>query len=73
MPKANVSAVRPVVVSFRITTKQHKVLEAMLDRNPIIGINSINQLARKILSDYTNGRMKHLDPKDMRGDLDAVS
>lgn len=72
MPKAKVSMVRPIVVSFRVTAKTAKLLEAILDRNPVIGIKSINQYARKILSDYTNGRMKHLDPKDMLADLDTV-
>jgi len=72
MPKAIESNVKPTVVSFRITTKQQKMLDAIQDRDPVVGIDSRNQYARKILSDFLAGRLEYKNPKDRLGDLDSV-
>jgi len=72
MPKANASNVKPTVVSFRITSKQQKMLDAIQDRDPVVGIDSRNQYARKILSDFLAGRLEYKNPKDRLGDLDSV-
>ena len=72
MPKATESTVKPTVVSFRITAKQQKMLDVIQDRDPVVGINSRNQYARKILSDFLAGRLDYKNPKDKLGDLDSV-
>lgn len=71
MPKATESNVKPTVVSFRITTKQQKTLDAVQDRDPAVGVNSRNQYARKILVDFLAGKLAYKDPKDKLGGLDS--
>jgi hypothetical protein len=72
MAKATESTVKPTVVSFRITAKQQKMLDAIQDNDPVVGIDSRNQYARKILSDFLAGRLEYKNPKDRLGDLDSV-
>ena len=72
MPKASESTVRPTVVSFRITTKQQKTLDAIQDRDPVVNIKSRNQYARKVLSDFLTGRLVYKNAKDRLGDLDSI-
>lgn len=72
MPKATESNVKPTVVSFRITAKQQKMLDAILDRDPVVNIESRNQYCRKLVSDFLAGRLGYKNPKDALGDLDSV-
>ena len=65
-------ATRPNVVSFRITSTQGKTLKAIYDRDAASGVNSPNQLARKIVCDYLAGRLDYRDPSDKLQDLDTV-
>ena len=72
MPKASESTVKPTVVSFRITAKQQKTLDAIQARDPVVGVKSRSQYARKIVSDFIAGRLFYKNPKDKLGDLDSV-
>lgn len=72
MAKANESNVKPTVVSFRVTVKQQKMLDAIQERDPVVNIKSRNQYARKILSDFLAGRLEYKNPKHRLGDLDSV-
>jgi hypothetical protein len=63
---------RPQVVSFRITSKQTKLLKEIFDRDSATGVNSPNQLARKVLCDYLAGRLDYRNPDDKLQDLDSV-
>lgn len=63
---------RPQVVSFRITAKQTKLLKEIFDRDSATGVNSPNQLARKVICDYLAGRLDYRNPDDKLQDLDSV-
>ena len=63
---------RPQVVSFRITATQGKNLKAIYDRDAATGVNSTNQLARKVVCDYLAGRLEYRNPADKLQDLDTV-
>lgn len=64
--------VRPHVVSFRITAAQDKTLNETFSRDAASGVNSTNQLARKVVCDYLAGRMEYLNPDDKLQDLDMI-
>jgi hypothetical protein len=63
---------RPQVVSFRITSTQAKTLSEIFNRDAASGVNSPNQLARKVVCDYLAGRLDYRDPADKLQDLDVV-
>lgn len=63
---------RPQVVSFRITATQAKTLSEIFNRDAASGVNSPNQLARKVVCDYLAGRLDYRDPADKLQDLDVV-
>lgn len=63
---------RPQVVSFRITSTQAKTLNEIFNRDHASGVNSPNQLARKVICDYLAGRLDYRDPVDKLQDLDVV-
>lgn len=65
-------ATRPQVVSFRITTGQTKTLGEIFNRDAASGVNSPNQLARKIVCDYLAGRLVYRNPDDKLVDMDTV-
>jgi len=72
MPKAIESNVKPTVVSFRITAKQQKTLDAVQDRDPAVGVKSRNQYARKVLVDFLAGKLAYKNLKDKLGDADSM-
>lgn len=61
--------VRPQVVSFRVTAVQGKTLEAIFKKDAACGINSENQLARKVVCDYLAGRLVYKNESDRKKDL----
>jgi hypothetical protein len=61
MPKEN-------VVSFRLDDKKFGVLTDMLKKGAPVGVNSENQLARKIVDDVLDGRLIYKDPTDAATD-----
>lgn len=63
---------RPHVVSFRITATQEKTLNEIFSRDAASGVNSTNQLARKVVCDYLAGRLDYRNPEDKLQDLDVV-
>jgi hypothetical protein len=67
MPKADKSSVKPTVISFRVTSKHQKMLDAIINNKAIGRVNSRNQLARKIVCDYLAGRCGYADPNDLIG------
>lgn len=70
--KATARTTRPQVVSFRITATQGKNLKAIYDRDAATGVNSTNQLARKVVCDYLAGRLEYRNPADKLQDMDTV-
>lgn len=73
-PKAGYKArtTRPEVVSFRITATQARTLNEIFNRDLASGVNSRQQLARKVLCDYLAGRLRYRNPADKLQDFDAV-
>jgi len=65
-------ATRPQVISFRITKTQATLLKEIYERDAATGINSPNQLARKIICDYLAGRIAYKNPDDKLQDADLV-
>ena len=63
---------RPHVVSFRITTAQEKILKEIFNRDAASGINSTNQLARKVVCDYLAGRIDYRNSDDKLQDCDVI-
>lgn len=63
---------RPHVVSFRITAGQTKTLGEIYNRDGVVGVNSPNRLARKIVCDYLAGRLVYRNPDDKLADMDTV-
>lgn len=72
MRQRPVKAVKPNVISFRITSKYSKTLGEIYERDAASGIKSVNQLARKIVCDYLAGRLHYTNPEDKLQDLDIV-
>lgn len=58
------------VVAFRIPETQAQQCAKMLAAEPIIGVKSINQLFRKLGSDFLAGRLSYKNPDDLRIDLE---
>ena len=63
---------RPHVVSFRITASQEKILKEIFNRDAASGVNSTNQLARKVVCDYLAGRIDYRNPDDKLQDCDVI-
>lgn len=65
MPKI----LKEAVISFRIPETYKQKLETELAENPIVGVDSVNKLCRKIVVDRANGKLNY----DNEGDqmLDA--
>lgn len=59
---------RECVVSFRISKEQAVALERFMLEGPIVGVSSINKLARKVALDFVEGRLHYDDPHD--GEVD---
>jgi hypothetical protein len=62
MPKEN-------VVSFRLDEKKFNALNDLLKKDKPVGIQSPNQLARKIVDDALAGRLVYTNPNDAKADL----
>jgi len=71
--KAVPRALRPTVVSFRISDVQRQSLKQIFDRDGATGVRSTAQYARKILSDFLAGRLHYKNPKDRLVDLDTYN
>lgn len=69
MPKATDSH---NIVMFRLERKMIKNMGEMLTRDPIIGVRSTNQLARKLVKDYMEGRLAYTNPKYAKADTDLI-
>jgi hypothetical protein len=64
MPKEN-------VVSFRLDDKKFDALTDRLKKG-IAGVNSENQLCRKIIDDVLAGRLVYTNPADANEDKDLL-
>ncbi len=62
--------VKPVVVSFRLTSAQHTLMVDGISKNPIVGIRSENQYARKLVCDFLAGKLVYTKPSDRLIDSD---
>lgn len=63
-------ALRPTVISFRITDDQTKALTENFEKDLPLGVRSTNQYGRKILADFLAGRLVYKNPKHREKDLD---
>lgn len=63
---------RPHVISFRITDTQSKTLSEIFSRDAAVGVNSADQLARKIVCDYIAGRLDYRNPEHKLRDMDML-
>ena len=59
---------RERVISFRISKDQATAMERFFWDNAMAGVNSVNQLARKIALDFIEGRLQYENPKDAEVD-----
>lgn len=53
------------VVSFRLKPKEQRQLTKALSENPVIGVRSKNQYARKLVQDFLNGSLVYLNPNSV--------
>lgn len=51
-------------IAFRLDPASDKLLATHFATTPVIGINSIDQLARKLVIDVIHGRAIYLNPED---------
>ena len=65
------SNLKPNVVSFRLTTAQHKLLDEIFKNEPMSYVKSENGLARKIVCDFIAGRLDYKIPTHRTLDVDA--
>jgi len=63
---------RPTVISFRLTKEQTNLLKMVFQRDAASGINSPNQLARKIVCDYLQNRLYYNNPAHKLQDVDLI-
>lgn len=68
----NSHAIRPQVVSFRITQAQSTLLKDLFEKDSATGVNSPNQLARKLVCDYLAERLAYKKPSDKLQDFDFI-
>ena len=63
------------VIVFRIGADRAKELNDLLSNPPVVGVKSVNQLARKIVTDVIAGRAKleYLDPADAGRDCELYA
>ena len=59
---------REQVISFRISKDHAAAMERFFWENAMAGVNSVNQLARKIALDFIEGRLRYENPKDAEVD-----
>lgn len=71
MSKAK-AKIKKRVITFRITEKQETELKQKLTATPIFGMNSENQLCRKVVSDFLSGKLVYTNPKDAALDNDSL-
>lgn len=62
----------PKIVSFRLSEEYFEKLTRWQEKNPVVGANSLNKLARKLLCDVLAGRVKYKNPNDRLADLDML-
>lgn len=63
-------ALRPTVISFRITEAQTVKLNTTFENEPALGVRSSNQYARKVVADFLAGRLVYKNPEHRKKDLD---
>lgn len=56
------------VISFRLDEKKFGSLTEKLKEQPVVGIKSTNQMARKIVNDFLAGRLAYANPADAKVD-----
>lgn len=66
--KATTKVVMPNVLSFRVTDAQQAALKKIFERDEIIGVRSLRQFARKIVCDFTAGKLKYANEADRLAD-----
>jgi len=60
------------IVMFRLKTETLRNMGEVLTREPIIGVRSTNQFARKIVKDFMEGRLVYTNPKFSLADTELL-
>lgn len=60
----NIKKVKETVVAFRLTPQEFAVLSKKFTDNPMVGVRSPSQLARKLALDWCAGRLKYSNERD---------
>lgn len=71
-PKKDTELTKPHVVSFRLTGTQYSKLTKIFAARPPVHVKSPKAMARKIVSDYLEGRMVYRDPNHQLADMDVI-
>lgn len=57
------------MVSFRLNDAEYGGMNEIFEHEPVVGANSVNQIARKIVCDYLAGRLVYKSKSDKRRDF----
>lgn len=60
------------IVMFRLEPPRVEMLSEIIRRDPIVGVHSGHQLARKIVVDYLEGRLQYTHDKYKKADPDLL-
>jgi hypothetical protein len=60
-------------VSFRLSRLFCSVIETLLARDPIRGVETVDQFCRKIVEDFLAGRLIYVNPPDAFLDSDLIT
>jgi len=71
MPKKKGSAVKTVVLSFRVSPQHEKALKKLHDDNPPRGVRTMRLLCRKVVLDYLAGRLEYKNPEHANENLEV--
>lgn len=57
------------MVSFRLNDAEYSSMNEIFQHEPVVGANSVNQIARKIVCDYLAGRLVYKSKSDKSRDF----
>ena len=66
------SLTKPNVISFRLSEAHSERLHSIYEKQPPVHVKSAKRLARKIVCDFIEGRLKYINPKHAAVDLDIL-
>lgn len=57
------------MVSFRLNDAEYTSLNEVFEHEPVVGANSVNEIARKIVCDHLAGRLVYKNKSDKLRDI----